>query len=316
LAETIPQLKQYPEFSRIFDLVASQNPLQRKRIESFLRRQSEEYWIFAEGLSGTLNKALLQSENIRTEAARSYNRMCMDILREQIRFRKTGVYLISEAEAANQNVYSQPEVMRYYIVGLLLSYLFWPNHYQMWHFFTDHLSLMPAMANCLEVGAGHGLFTAETLRRFPGLEIHVLDISETSLNLSREMLTTFKVDPNLVRFQLGDYLKTPLDGKFDFIIMGEVLEHVNDAPDFMRHTRQLIQPGGSVYLSTCVNCPAVDHVYHFHTVEEIRVLLRTAGFSISHELALPAEAVSEAMWEEELVTINYCAILTPLDSLS
>jgi hypothetical protein len=207
LAETIPQLKQYPEFSRIFDLVASQNPLQRKRIESFLRRQSEEYWIFAEGLSGTLNKALLQSENIRTEAARSYNRMCMDILREQIRFRKTGVYLISEAEAANQNVYSQPEVMRYYIVGLLLSYLFWPNHYQMWHFFTDHLSLMPAMANCLEVGAGHGLFTAETLRRFPGLEIHVLDISETSLNAKCSLLS--RLIRTLFAFNWEIILKPP-----------------------------------------------------------------------------------------------------------
>jgi 2-polyprenyl-3-methyl-5-hydroxy-6-metoxy-1,4-benzoquinol methylase len=311
MAEIISQLKQNPEFAQIFELVATQNPFQRKRIETFLCGQSEDYWTFAEKLSRTLNEALLQNDKARTEAARSYNRMCMDILREQIRFRRTGVYLISEAEDANRNIYSQPEVMQYYIVGLLLSYLFWPNHYQMWHFFTDHLSHLSTMANCLEVGAGHGLFTAETLRRFPGLEMHVLDISETSLNLAREMLTTFKVEPALVRFQLGDYLKTPLDGKFDFIIMGEVLEHVNDAPEFMQRTCQLIQPGGSVYLSTCVNCPAVDHVYHFHNVEEIRVLLRSAGFSIAHELVLPAEAISEVMWEEELVTINYCAILTP-----
>jgi ubiquinone/menaquinone biosynthesis C-methylase UbiE len=140
----------------------------------------------------------------------------------------------------------------------------------------------------------------------------VIDISKTSLNLAREMLATFHITSPSVRFTLGDYLKTQINEKFDFILMGEVLEHVNDAPDFMRRTRQLIQQNGTVFLSTCVNCPAIDHVYHFHNLEEIRVLLQEAGFSILRELALPAEAVSEAMWEEELVTINYCAILEPV----
>jgi 2-polyprenyl-3-methyl-5-hydroxy-6-metoxy-1,4-benzoquinol methylase len=312
MTEIVSELKKYPEFAKIFDLVTSQNPLQRKRIEAFLRKQTEEYLIFAEELSRTLNHSLLQNEKARIEAARSYNRMCMDILREQIRFRKTGIYLISKAEEANQKIYSQPEVMQYYIVGLLLSYLFWPNHYQMWRFFTNHLTRQSTMTKCLEVGAGHGLFTAETLRRFPQLEMLVIDISETSLNLAREMLTTFQVDLSSDRFILGDYLRMQFTGKFDFIIMGEVLEHVNDAPNFMRRTHQLLQPGGTVFLSTCVNCPAVDHVYHFHTVEEIRALVREAGFSIVQELALPAEAVPEDRWLDELVTINYCAILAPI----
>jgi ubiquinone/menaquinone biosynthesis C-methylase UbiE len=312
MTEEILGLAKYPEFAKIFNLVTSQNPLQSKRIVTFLRNQREDYWIFAEELSRTLNQAILRSEKARLDAATSYNRMCMDILREQIRFRKTGVYLISKAETANQTIYSQPEVMQYYIVGLLLSYLFWPNHYQMWRFFSDHLSQQSNIINCLEVGAGHGLFTAETLHCFPSLEMTVIDISETSLNLAREMLSTFHIDSSPVCFTLGDYLKTQLTEKFDFIIMGEVLEHVNDAPDFMRRTRQLIRENGTVFLSTCVNCPALDHIYHFHNVEEIRILLQNAGFSIIRELALPAEAVSEAMWEEELVTINYCAILAPI----
>ena len=72
------------------------------------------------------------------EAARSYNRMCMDFLKEQIRFKKTGTYLINDAAIANEEVYSKPDVMRYYMIGLLLSYMFWPNHYTMLRFLDDH----------------------------------------------------------------------------------------------------------------------------------------------------------------------------------
>src|SRR3972149_353706 len=116
----------YPELTRIIDLIGTQNPLQRKRIENFIGQQDARYWAFAEALSRTLNHSFLKDDHDRAEAARSYNRMCMDILREQIRFKKTGVYLRDDAHAAHAAVYSQPQVMRYYVVGLLLSYLFWP----------------------------------------------------------------------------------------------------------------------------------------------------------------------------------------------
>lgn len=299
----------YPEFMKIVDLISVQNPLQRKRIEAFISQQDTGYWVFAEGLSQALNLSFLWNDQKRVEAARSYNRMCMEILREQIRFRKTGVYLLDDARVANQTVYSQPDVMRYYIVGLLMSYLFWPNHYQMFCFFKEHLASIH-IERCLEVGVGHGLFTAEVMRRFPNLDVTLVDISETSIQVAREMLTTFQLDLSRVRFVHSDYLTAPLESDgFDFIIMGEVLEHVNDAPGFLERARQLLQPGGTVFLSTCVNCPAVDHVYHFHTVDEIRTLIRDASLSIARDIALPAEDVPEARWQEGLVTINYCAIL-------
>ena len=304
----------YPEFMRIVDLIAAQNPLQRKRINAFISRQDTDYWTFAEDLSRTLNHSFLRDDQERIEATRSYNRMCMDILREQIRFRKTRVYLLDDARVAHEAVYSQPEVMRYYIVGLLLSYLFWPNHYQMFCFFKDHLVGIQ-IERCLEVGVGHGLFTAEVMHRFPDLDVTLVDISETSIELAREMLTTFQLNLSRVRFVHSDYLIAPLEGDgFDFIIMGEVLEHVNDAPGFLERARQLLHPGGTVFLSTCVNCPAVDHIYHFHTVDEIRTLIRDAGLSIARDMALPAEDVPEARWQEELVTINYCAILAKDES--
>jgi 2-polyprenyl-3-methyl-5-hydroxy-6-metoxy-1,4-benzoquinol methylase len=299
----------FPELMRIVDTVAAQNPLQRKRIEGFIATQDEGYWSFAEDLSHTINHAFLHSERERTEAARSYNRMCMDILREQIRFRKTGTYLLEDADVARETVYAQTEIMRYYITGLLLSYLFWPNHYSMIHFFKEHLEHVQ-VRRCLEVGAGHGLFTAEVIRRFPNLEMTLVDISETSINLSREILTAFQLDPQRVQFIQNDFLAvSPPAGGFDFIVMGEVLEHVNDAMGFLAQARRGLAADGAIFLSTCVNCPAIDHIYHFHTVDEIRDLVRSAGLTVVRDLAMPAENVPADRWQEELVTINYCAIL-------
>jgi 2-polyprenyl-3-methyl-5-hydroxy-6-metoxy-1,4-benzoquinol methylase len=309
MSDLTSRRKAYPELTGIIDLISAQNPLQRKRISTFVSQQDETYWIFGEDLIQTLNRSFLKSEQERIDAARSYNRMCMDLLREEIRFHKTGVYLLDNARAAQEAVYDQRGVMRYYIIGLLLSYLFWPNHYEIFRFFKDHLQSIN-VARYLEVGIGHGLFTAEVLRRFPNIDMTVVDVSETSIEIGREMLETFQLDASRARFVHSDFLTVSLetDG-FDFILMGEVLEHVNDAPGFLKKAYNMLRPAGQIFLTTCVNCPAPDHVYQFHTVGEIRTLIRDVGLTIVEEIVLPVLPVPEDRWQEELVTINYGAYL-------
>jgi 2-polyprenyl-3-methyl-5-hydroxy-6-metoxy-1,4-benzoquinol methylase len=91
--------------------------------------------------------------------------------------------------------------------------------------------------------------------------------------------------------------------------MGEVIEHVNDAPALMRRARDLLNPGGRLYLTTCANCPAADHIYYFGSADHIRAMLSDAGFDIADEVVLPAEAIPEERWEVERVTLNYGAFL-------
>jgi SAM-dependent methyltransferase len=303
-------LARCPELGKIVDLIARENPLQRKRIGAFLARQDEAYFGLAEDLSRTLNRTLLSAADDRTEAARSYNKMCRDFLYEQIRFRKRGAYRLSDAAVAADAVYGNLTVMRYYMIGLLLSYMFWPNHYELLRFFLGHLP-PPGIQRYLEVGIGHGLFTTEVLRRYPGIDATLVDISATSIATAKDMLQAFEVDLGNVQIVEGDYLKVDLGTEgYDFVVMGEVLEHVNDARSFLRRTRDLLRPAGTVYLTTCANCPAIDHVYHFHSVSEIREHIEEAGLEIVRDVALPADDVPEDRWAEELTTINYAALLT------
>jgi 2-polyprenyl-3-methyl-5-hydroxy-6-metoxy-1,4-benzoquinol methylase len=299
----------FPDLLEITESIIAGNPLQKKRIEAFLADRDDEYWKFAEELSRTVNRRFLTTGKDRLEAARSYNKMCMDFLSEQIRFRKTGKYKISDSAVAVNEVYNDLEVMRYYMVGLLISYMFWPNHYELFRFFRHHLPKNDP-STYLEVGLGHGLFTSTMLARYPEISGVGVDVSETSIKTASEVLAAFGVEMSRFEFILGDYLETDFGAKaFDFIIMGEVLEHVNDAVAFMARTKELLAANGRVYISTCANCPALDHVYHFHDAQEIRTLIKEAGFKIVSDLALPAEDVPEECWQEELVTINYCGLL-------
>jgi 2-polyprenyl-3-methyl-5-hydroxy-6-metoxy-1,4-benzoquinol methylase len=298
------------ELIKIIDLISMNNPLQKKRIHNFLKKQNSEYWDFAESLSANLNHSFLTDDFKRLQAANAYNKMCMDFLREQIQFRKTGSYRIEDATIALSEVYNDINVMRYYMVGLLISYIFWPNHYELFRFFKLNLPKSSKIMSYLEVGVGHGLFTSTLLKSIPSIKATLVDISKTSIEIAKEIINTFQVEKNNINYIHGDYLKINFDNTgFDFIIMGEVLEHVNNAPDFMTQTKNLLNKGGSVYLSTCANSPAIDHVYHFKSVDEIRNLIREHNFKIVKELVLPVDNIPTEQWEKELTTINYCALL-------
>jgi ubiquinone/menaquinone biosynthesis C-methylase UbiE len=185
----------------------------------------------------------------------------------------------------------------------------------MFQFYLDYLREIQ-VERCLEVGAGHGLFTAEMLQRFPNAALTLVDISATSIEVACEILDAFGIESSRIQCTHADFMNAPLPAAtFDCVVMGEVLEHVNNALAFLLKARHFLGPNGTVFLTTCVNCPAPDHVYHFHTVGEIRDLISSAGLHIRKEQALPAEAVPEELWQKELVTINYSAVLTAAETM-
>jgi hypothetical protein len=72
----------------------------------------------------------------------------------------------------------------------------------------------------------------------------------------------------------------------------------------------LLSHSGKAFISTCVNCPMTDHVYHFHTIEEIRELLADAGLLISSEQVLPVEDLPIDEIMRRKITINYSSMVS------
>ena len=285
-------MSDYPYFSELIQEVVVRFPIQKKAIELFAFPQGDDYWKFGERVSVGVSKMRDVSP------ADAYRQLCLDLMTEQRHFDRTGEYRQTQ-RGANDQIYSQPDTMRPYVVGLMLSYLFWQNHYEMMKFYIAHLPQSPRYV--LDVGAGHGLFSVEMLRENPEVYLDIVDISEASLQLTHETLQAMGVYPAKVLFRHGDFLtETFGEHGYDFLIMGEIIEHVEDVQGFLQKASSLLRHGGKIFLSTCANCPAPDHVYQFHSVNEIRETIYRSGLVINSDLALPTLST----------TVNYCAILS------
>ena len=74
--------------------------------------------------------------------------------------------------------------------------------------------------------------------------------------------------------------------------MGEVLEHVEQPEVFLRRIAELAKDDGYIFITTCINAPAVDHIYLWRTTDELEDMITASGLSIVEPLRLPYEGKS------------------------
>jgi 2-polyprenyl-3-methyl-5-hydroxy-6-metoxy-1,4-benzoquinol methylase len=293
------------EFGRILELVFAKNPLQKKTLEPFLSNAAPVYWERAEEFARQ-TVALLEAKGLDAGyLVDAYLKLCADMLREQILFHKTGAYSTREASQAYENVYSQPDRMAAYMHGLALSQFLWPNHYAMYDFFLTQSAGLADVSSILEIGPGHGLYLSAAARLFPQAALEAIDISPVSLAIARQTVEHM-AGPGRCGFLLAG-VEDLTPGARSYIILGEVLEHLDDPAGALTRIRTSLAPGGRLFLTTCANCPAIDHVYLFESVGHIRQELTMAGFAVEAELALAARnALPREGGKHE---VNYAAIL-------
>lgn len=87
-----------------------------------------------------------------------------------------------------------------------------------------------------DVGAGHGLFLEELRPFFKGVKISAVEPDPTSAQVCRDK--GFDVCQTLVEDA------HVWEGKFDFVICSEVIEHVFDVGQFLNSLGRLLKPGG------------------------------------------------------------------------
>lgn len=220
--------------------------------------------------------------------ARCYNTIVNDTLAEQFFFMKHGRYRFSRYAEVAQKVYLDDEYMKKYMYGLALTAFLWPNHLRLYEFFVR--TFPRAMGGrYLEVGPGHGYYLrrAAELGRFD--ELVGVDISPTSVALTRDILAYSGVDRSArVRIVRADFLEVgPDESPYDCIVMGEVLEHVEEPERFLGALAARSAPESHVFVTTCVNAPAVDHIYLFRRPQEVEAMIERCGFTIAQACRVP-----------------------------
>jgi SAM-dependent methyltransferase len=150
----------------------------------------------------------------------------------------------------------------------------------------------------LELGLGHG-FTAKYFAKSCSQYI-IVEGASTVIDQFRQKNPQFSGELVL------DYFETYIPNKlFDVIVMGFVLEHVNDPDMILARYRQFLKPGGKIYVAVPnakslnrrlgLELGMIDDIYSLNANDiaqghkrqycrdTLRQVLQRAGYRITHE---------------------------------
>jgi len=272
--------------SIISALLERTNVIQFKKYRAFLAECDEVYYHRANTFFAQYERLLRHLGRDFSYSIECYNRMNEDMLYERIQFLKTGKYSNTSFEDVKNKLYLSPDKFEHHMHGLAIAQFIWWDQYQRFAFFSDNLQkYIKSTKRYFEVGGGHGLYISEALRQFSDDTIFdLVDISPTSIEMSKIALDTDRV--NYFQKDIFDFDDQT---KYDFITIGEVIEHVEDPKALMQKLAANLADDGTIYITTPANAPMIDHIYLFHDADHIRTFLIDAGFKIENEKAVFAE---------------------------
>jgi SAM-dependent methyltransferase len=246
------------------------------------------------------------------QVVRSYVMLSLEFLNLQRRLEESGRYLLSSEREALEQVYQNKDVFgAYYLSGLLLSEALWPNHHKLGCAFTDSfLTLLSSKSKVLEVGVGTGFHLYHLKNRRPDIAYEGVDISDYAIEFARKFAFGDKERlPGNYSFYRQDATKglDCRDETYDAVILGEVLEHVEDPESLLKEMARVARKISPMFITTVVFAANIDHIYLFEKADDIRKLFTKTPWDVEREWVLPI--YPEDTPEMEKRPMNYGAIL-------
>ena len=282
------------------------NPLQAKFLEESLGDATAEEVGDLESYISYCHATGLAT----TYLAECYNVIVQDALRELIYFQRHGSYRYSTFAEVADSVYYNPDFMAKYMRGLAITSCLWANQRELHRFFAAAVPVDRPGAY-LEVGPGHGLYMMTAMRRSTYDTYEGVDLSPTSVALTKGLLESGRFG-DLGSFSVcqKDFLVDDMEREsYDAIVMGEVLEHVEEPARLLERITSLVTEDGFVFITTPMNSPAIDHIYLFDSMEAIESLVRRAGLAVRDRLAVPYPGLSIDESIAQRLPVNVALVL-------
>ena len=300
------------KFKELTNLICEKSPLQKKRIQSFHSKQNKKFFDEAENFVIFYNN-FLESKKLKFDfIADGYLNMCRDMMKSRIYFLKEGKYPSENQKEVFDNLYNKENEMLLLMIGLAFTQFLWETHYEMYQHFKNFIKKETKNnLEYLEIGPGHGLFLKYALDELDNKDnsFKVVDISPTSIEITKNIISQIKSSNKNLDFVIADIYDYNALNKFDLIVAGELIEHLDNPVKFLLKLKKLLKPDGKIFLTTCVNCPTNDHVVYFKNTETIKKMIKLCGLKILEEKILPVEKLSVKEIKEKKITINYSAII-------
>jgi len=285
--------------------ISEQNPVASKKLKKNLTKFSDEHKKNANEFFSLYSEYLNSIGKSIDYAIDCYLKMIGDMFYERLQFLETGRYANESYKDVNARIYSNPEIMDYHLHGLMLGQFLWLDQYIRFKFFCDNLRKYKPITRYLEIGAGHGLYVSEAARQFgEDVAFEVLDISPSSIEICKSLVKGKKIN-----FILSDAFAYESSEKFDFITIGEVIEHLEDPLPLLEKIYDMLCENGNVYLTTPVNAPMIDHIYLFNNIEEIKSLVNKAGFAIVEDIAVYSDDMPEELAVKHKIPLMYACFM-------
>lgn len=271
-------------------LIRERNPDYAGKLERQFQSLDDSFFARAEELIGSFDRFLRGRGRDLRYGIECHLKLCVSMLEHRIEFMRTGAYRNRSFEEVRRSVYENPGIMEYHMFGLVLAQIFWPEQYARYCFFVDHLRNYRDRVNSyLEIGGGHAWYITSAVKLLnPATRFDLVDISETSIGLAKGL------SPNdRISYILADIQELPPQRHYDFISIGEVIEHLEQPLPLLQKVRDMLSGDGRAFISAPTNSPTVDHIYLFNSAQEIRDLLAAAGFEIEAEATRYSEDLPE-----------------------
>jgi len=127
----------------------------------------------------------------------------------------------------------------------------------------------------IEIGCGDGRLLAEISKAYPDKTLKGVDYSERAIRFAK----AFNPD---IDFTKLDITKETTTEKFDFVLLSEVLEHIelDDIPNFLQSIKKTMKPDARMLITVPhANQPVISKHFQHFTVDSLNSQIQTV-FSI------------------------------------
>ena len=219
--------------------------------------------------------------------SQSYNQLLKDTLKEQFFFKRNNKYRYSKFSEVKKCIYDNENYMDMYMYGLAISSFLWHQHILIRRYFEKTIP-KDNKGKYLEIGPGHGYYFASAMQKTSYNFFTGIDISKASVQNTCNILEyRFRNKYNNYEIIEADFLTYKINDKFEAIIIGEVLEHVENPDLLLKKVSKTANFDTYIFLTTCINAPMIDHIYLFRTIDEVDDLITNSGLGIVDKLYAP-----------------------------
>jgi SAM-dependent methyltransferase len=204
-----------------------------------------------------------------------------------------------------------------YDVALLASIVFTRHRFEIieqLEAFYRYVARPALTVACIGIGTGYELMLAR--RGLGAVTLEGYDTDARARDGARRLLRFFDAAPGVTLAAEFPLHAPPaeLAGRYDVVVMCELLEHLAQPDEALASVRAVLKPGGLAFVTMAVNLAQEDHIYWYPDVASCRAQIDGAGLARQHEWWAPATRASASHASDgdgRLAVGNYIAVVRP-----